>query len=455
MYNAKTTNLFRILALFLQKRLIKCKGGDIINRKTGGVEDLAMLLEFSCSNHKSILDKVVFSALAGKDTSHEERVKNFDSFRVLKGAIIYGANGSGKSNFIDAISFVKNLVSDSIRHQPGQGIFQRPHKLAKTGKSSYSIQFVKSNTRYAYGFVLENFVVVEEYLYYFPNGRQTKIFERTNDTFVTGTKFKNRLSNCNEVLKPNRLLLSCAANFSNAVEIEDAFRFFNEDIVIYGSENQMNWMNYSLRKIHEDEKIKDIVLAFLEDLHTGIRDIKVDIDEKTLDESELPPFLSDEFRNQIMQQKVSSFTTKIVYDDFETDLMSEESAGIQKLFSILCPLIDIMINGKVLICDELETNLHESLVYGIVRLFTQLRTEEFAQIIFSTHDTSLLNLDLFRRDQIWFTELSKETRCTELYSLAEIKNVRKDEVVGKGYIAGKYGAIPMLNLDFANVISKL
>ena len=119
-YNAKTANLFCFFAFFSQKRLIKCKGGDIINRKTGGMEDLVMLLEFSCSNHKSILDKVIFSALAGKDTSHEERVKIFDSFRVLKGAIIYGANGSGKSNFIDAISFVKNLVSDSIMHQPGQ-----------------------------------------------------------------------------------------------------------------------------------------------------------------------------------------------------------------------------------------------------------------------------------------------------------------------------------------------
>ncbi len=414
-----------------------------------------MLLEFSCSNHKSILDKVNFSALAGKDTSHEDRVKEFDSFRVLKGAIIYGANGSGKSNFIDAISFVQNLVSDSIMHQPGEGIFQKPHKLAKTGQSTYSIQFIKSNTRYAYGFVLENFIVVEEYLYYFPNGRQTKIFERQKDSFVTGIKFKNRLSNCNEVLKPNRLLLSCAANFSNVGEIEAAFRFFKEDLVMYSSENQMNWLNYSLRQIHDDSKIKDVVLAFLEDLHTGIKDVKIDIHEKMLDESELPPFLSDEFRNQIMQQKVSSFTTKIVYDKFETDLMDEESAGIQKLFSILCPLIDIIVNGKVLICDELETNLHESLVYGIVKLFTELKTAEFPQIFFSTHDTSLLNLDLFRRDQIWFTELSKETRSTELYSLAEIKNVRKDEVVGKGYISGKYGAIPMLNLDFANVISKL
>ena len=114
-----------------------------------------------------------------------------------------------------------------------------------------------------------------------------------------------------------------------------------------------------------------------------------------------------------------------------------------------------MINGKVLICDELETNLHEALVLGLIKLFINVQTEEFAQIFFSTHDTSLLTLDLFRRDQIWFTELSTTDRSTKLYSLAEIKNVRKDESVGKGYIAGKYGAIPMLNIDFANIVANM
>ena len=135
--------------------------------------------------------------------------------------------------------------------------------------------------------------------------------------------------------------------------------------------------------------------------------------------------------------------------------MLEESTGIKKLFAILCPIIDILVNGKVLICDELESSLHESLVYGLVKLFINTETETFAQMIFTTHETGLLNLDLFRRDQIWFTELTKDERSTDLYSLAEIKNVRKEENFGKGYIAGKYGAIPMLNLDFAKIVSQM
>ena len=101
----------------------------------------------------------------------------------------------------------------------------------------------------------------------------------------------------------------------------------------------------------------------------------------------------------------------------------------------------------MLICDEIETSLHESIVYKIFDFFKQnvISNENYAQIISTTHDTSLLRLDLFRRDQIWFTELKKYERSTDLYSLAEIKNVRKDENIGKGYILGKYGAIPMLN----------
>lgn len=134
--------------------------------------------------------------------------------------------------------------------------------------------------------------------------------------------------------------------------------------------------------------------------------------------------------------------------------MSEESTGIRKLFEFICPMIDIVSNGKVLVCDELEANFHESIMYGLVNLFRKLNRTPSAQMIFTTHDTSVLSLDLFRRDQIWFTELTRDTRETDLYSLAEIKNVRKDENIGKGYIAGKYGAIPMLNENLANIIQE-
>ena len=413
-----------------------------------------MLLAFSCSNHRSIRDEVLFSAIAGTDRTHAENIERVAGVEVLKAAVIYGANGSGKSNFIDAISFVKNLVSNSINHQPGQGILQTPHKLdGYERKSNYKIQFIVDGIRYAFGFSLKNMLVVEEYLYYFPNGRQTKIFERVGEEYSAGRNFRNRFNSCKDVLKPNRLMLSCAANFSSVDEVIAAYHFFNDELVIYSSANQENWMNYSLHQINANEQMKAIVLKLLDALDTGIKDIHVDIKKEDLDVSHLPPFLSDEFKKVLLQEKIDAISAKVLYEGFETDLISEESTGIKKLFGILCPFIDIMVNGKVLVCDELETNLHESLLFGLVKQFVNMRGSKPAQLIFTTHETGLLNLDLFRRDQIWFTEIKLADRSTDLFSLTEIKNVRKDENFGKGYIAGKYGAIPMLNLNFANVIS--
>ena len=415
-----------------------------------------MLLEFMCSNHKSIKDKIVFSALAGSDNTNDDMTEEIAGVKVLKSAVIYGANGSGKSNFIDAISFVKNLVVNSITHQPGQGIRQIPHKLSGLGsESTYQVQFVIKGIRYVFGFSLKNLLVSEEYLYYFPNGRQAKIFDRKDEKFTVGSKFRGKFSSCKDVLKPNRLLLSCAANFTAVEEVADAFSFFNNELVVYGAENQDNWMNYSLYQINSNEKMKRVVLSLMQDLGMGVKDIKVSIDQKKMESIELPPFLTDEFKNMLLQTKVDAITAKVVYEKFETDLLQDESTGVRKLFALLCPMIDILINGKVLLCDELESSLHEALVYELVKLFMTIKTDKFAQIIFTTHETGLLNLDLFRRDQIWFTEMEGTDRSTDLYSLAEIKNVRKDDNFGKGYITGKYGAIPMLNVNFADIVSKM
>lgn len=415
-----------------------------------------MLLEFACSNHKSIRGEILFSTLAGKDNTFEEKTKEITGGRVLKSAIIYGANGAGKSNFIDAIAFVKNLVTNSINHQPGQGIRQSPHKLDGFEKdSTYRIQFITQDIRYVFGFSLRNMLVLDEYLYYFPNNRQTKIYERVGEEFSAGNKFRGKFNTCKDVLKPNRLLLSCAANFSIVKEVTDAYVFFNDELVVYDPANQINWMNYSLYQMNTNPKMKSAVLNFLSELGTDIRDIQVTIDEKKLESSELPSFLSDEFKALLLQNNVNAITARVCYDDFNVDLMQDESTGIQKLFGILCPIIDIMMNGKVFICDELESSLHESIVFGLVKLFMNTQTNKFAQMIFTTHETGLLNLELFRRDQIWFAEMRKEDRSTDLYSLAEIKNVRKEDNFGRGYISGKYGAIPMLNLNFADIVSEL
>lgn len=414
-----------------------------------------MLLEFSCSNHKSIRNKITLSLVAGSDTSHEENTKEFGDIRVLKSALIYGANGSGKSNLVDAISFVKRVVMNSVTYQPGTGIMQIPHKLEGTTlPSTYQIHFIAGSIRYVFGFSLKNMLVDEEYLYCFPNGRSTMIYERDTEGFTPGSKYKNKFGTCKDVLRPNRLLLSCAANFTSVEEIMDVYRFFAEDLVIYDSTNQDNWMNYSLCQINENSIMKETVLSFMRSLGMDIKDIKVNIDKKKMELSELPPFLNDDFKNMLLQKDIDAISARVVYDKFEIDLMQDESDGVRKLFGLLCPMIEIMINGRVLVCDELENNLHEAILYELVKLFMKLKFSKFPQIVFTTHETGLLNMELFRRDQIWFTELEGSERYTDLYSLSEIKNVRKDDNFSKGYISGKYGAIPMLNSEFADYISK-
>lgn len=385
--------------------------------------------------------------IAGSDNTSEELLKEFGNFRILRSAIIYGANGSGKSNFINALAFMCELVNSSINYQPGQEVFQACHKLSTMETpSEYNIQFVRNDIRYAYGFSVKKNVISDEYLYYFPKGRQVKIFERKEMELKPGDRYKNAFDVSISILKNNRLFLSCAANYSNVKEVEEAFLFFNKDIVVYNPEIN-NWTEYSIELMQKNDMIKKAFVDILQALGTGIKDVKVKLEKVKL--SDLPQELQipDALKTLIGSQDGNRIEAKVVYDQFEVDLMSEESAGVKRLFQMICPIIDILNQGKILICDELENSLHESVIFQIVQLFQYYKKDKFAQLIFSTHDTSLLDSDLFRRDQVWFTQLNQD-RATDLYSLVEIKNVRKSENLKKGYVSGKYGAIPMLNRKF-------
>ena len=386
--------------------------------------------------------------IAGKDNTSEELLKVYNNFRVLRSAVIYGANGSGKSNFINALLFMCNLVQTSISYQPGQKIPQAAHKLSeKENPSTFDIQFIRNNVRYAYGFSIEGGVITEEYLYYFPNGRQVKIFERDRMNIQPGNRYKSSFDvSIKDVLKENRLFLSCAANYSNVRELEEAFLFFTTDIVIYNP-SMNNWTEYSIRLMQDNPSIKEEFLQMLNALDTGIQDVKLKVEKVKFTDLKRDLQLPDNLMGLIPEQEGNRIEAKVVYDQFEIDLLSEESSGIKRLFEIICPMIDILNTGKVLICDELEASLHEAVIYKIVQLFQNYKKDIFAQLIFSTHDTSLLNRELFRRDQVWFTQLNKD-RATDLYSLVEIKDVRKSENLAKGYVSGKYGAIPMLNHVF-------
>lgn len=410
-----------------------------------------MLLQFSCSNHKSIKDEILFSAVASGEKRFIDNLIPFSKDKsILKSAAIYGANGTGKSNIIDAINFMRSTVITSVKNQPGDNINQKAHKLSSLDDTTkYDIQFTIDSIRYAYGFSLLNSLIYEEYLYFFPNGRKTKIFTRKGTKYEPGSKFSNSFDTCKDVIKDNRLFISCAANYSNVKEIIAVFFFFKDDIVIYSGKYPI-WMQGSLRAMNTKPHIKEQIIQLLNKLDIPIKDILFENIE--IDASKLYRAFFDDVQEK--NKTLSILRTDIVYENFEVDL-NEESTGVQKLIEILYPLLDAAEHNRILIFDEIECNIHESIIKNLVHIFSKINLSNKAQLFFTTHDTSLLSLDLFRKDQIWFTELKSDHRSTDLYSLAEIKNIRNYENIEKGYITGRYGAIPMLNNEFANIFADL
>lgn len=387
-----------------------------------------MLLEFSCSNFKSIKEKVTFSAIATDNIKNEKYLKKFDDFRVLHTSVIYGPNGAGKSNIFKGIGFMRDLVIKSRENRPGEVLKQPTHKMAHDKKSEFNMQFIINNIRYAYGFVLKDNLVDEEYLYYFEDKNAVKVFEREEGEVCLGEKFEENkvlLEIIENEIGDNKLLLSCIGDKSDIFEINNAFLFFKEYLVIQNSDVKTERKN-CIKVMMENEKMRELIISVFREFDSDLKDIKIESSGENLDDKDI--------------------RIKFVYDEFETDLYKEESTGINKLFDLVLPIVESFINGKVMIVDEIELNLHRNIAYKIISLFNTHLPNNSDQLIFTSHDISLLSLNLFRNDQIWFAQLGKG-RATELYSLVEIKNIRADENIAKGYIMGRYGAVPSFKND--------
>ncbi len=388
----------------------------------------------------------MFTMLAGPDTVMEENCFEFSNRKVLRSAAIYGPNGSGKTSFLDAIVYMKNMVCGSASFQPEYVPPQKRNKESSEDiPSEYVALFARNGVRYSYAFSMVNGLVDEEYLLCFPNGKRVTVFMRKGLEINAGNKFRGAFGLAKEALKDNRLFLSCAANYSNVSETSEAYRFFASDLVIYNPA-MTNWMDYSTKLLRRDDKLRDLFVDFLKSLGTGIKDVEIAPSGDEVEAIHQQVRLADPIIEPVPRIDGGRTGIKIVYDDFEVDL-SEESAGVQRLFQMICLIVDVLKGDKIMICDDFESSLHESIVCQIVQLFQDRNPDQRAQLIFTTHDTSLLCEDLFRRDQIWFTELNEE-RATDLYSLAELKDVRKYENKRRQYMNGKYGAIPVLNEDF-------
>ena len=414
-----------------------------------------MLMEFSVENYMSIKDRVTLSMVASKDTSHENNViKNADKgINILNTAVLYGANASGKTTVLRGIGFLARLLNMSHEMQKGRKINVKPFKLDRAWldkPSSFEIVFKTEGVKYAYGFSATEDKVIDEYLYYYPKGRQSIIFERENTTdykFTSDVELQTQIKN--KFDSPNKLYLSTASlwEYENA---QIPFKWLTSSVQIIISHERLEEFTANLMK--ESEVINKRVKSLMKNAIKDIEDIsftEIEIDKK---DNPLLKYLTEDAKSTLLSNndnKLLSVNTAHRINnsqelvDFD---LGEESDGTQKLFGLLGPWVDVLEQGSALIIDELDIRLHPHLTRFLVELFQNPEiNKRNAQLIFSTHDTNLLDQDLFRRDQIWFTE-KKEDNSTDLYSLDDF-TVRKDAAIEKGYLQGKYGAIPYMKGD--------
>lgn len=405
-----------------------------------------MLIEFNIENFRSFKEKVTFSMLATKDTALDGNlIKEVLDDSLLKSAVIYGANASGKTNVLLALDFFKALVLHSHTHQKGEGIRFTPFKLDKkclSQPTNMSILFIKNNVKYSYYISFDSEKIIEENLYYYPKNKKALVFERNNTTEYNFTVDEKEQRTISERTLPNTLYLSKATQ-ENYEKTSNAFDWFRDNLQVIRSTDYPGLSTFTVELLKKDAELKSYIMKALLEADVGIDDISA-ISKKVSPEQlkNFPPelvklILGD--KNEIDGYQIQTLHKGVLFD-FET----EESDGTRRIFSLIGPWIDALKNGKILVVDEIDTKLHHLLNLFLIRLFhdpTQNKTN--AQLIFTTHNTNLLDQDIFRRDQIWFTEKNNKTGVTDLYSLVEY-SPRKDKDIERGYLAGKYGALPFI-----------
>ena len=394
-----------------------------------------MLIQFSVENYLSIKDKVVLSLLASRDSEHPEHLILDGNKNYLKSAVIYGANASGKSNVLNAFWFMVNYVLTSHNQQVHKAIERSPFKFDKetpARPSGFEVIFTANGIRYAYGFSVTDKAVVEEYLYYYPNGRQALIFERKDTTDFRFTVDIDEQNTLKDRTSANKLYLSVASNWSYAKVIPVLEWFASCQIITKNSVADAYGLEAEQLK---DDDYRRVIASMLRVADFGIQSLQV------RDSDPIPSQHSDIFTNidavhtvQDIEGNTSSYTLN----------MTEESDGTNSYFKLIGIVKKALDQGTLLVADEMDAHLHPLLTKHLVSLFNSAEfNPNGAQLIFTSHNTNLLDLDVLRRDQIWFTEKDEQTAATDLFSLYDF-SIRKDAKVEKGYLIGRYGAIPFI-----------
>lgn len=418
-----------------------------------------MLLEFSVGNYLSFKSKTTLSLMATAIKEHvDTNIFSTERYSLLKGAVVYGANASGKSNLIRAMSTMRRLVLRSFEQSSADELDITPFLLSTETENSPSLfeaVFVIDNIRYRYGFEVDDRNIHSEWLFEAQRQAEKPLFIRERDGIEVMTKAFPEGKNLEERTRDNALFLAVVDQF-NGRTAKKIMKWFNNFITISGLSHE-GYKGVTFGML-EDKNTQQVLLDFYKRLDLGFDDIA--ITKKLFDPKELPGDMPEALVKQLVTDLEGAFRIdiKTIHQKYdiqnkaigavEFDMRSQESAGTNKLFNISGPVFDVLNDGGALVVDELDSSLHPLLTLAITRLF---HSKEFnrnnAQLIFTTHDTNLLYYGKYRRDQIYFVEKDKYG-ASETYSLVEYKEdgktIRKDRSFEKDYIEGRYGAIPFI-----------
>jgi len=420
-----------------------------------------MLLEFSVTNYRSIRNTQTLRMAASNYDKGLQETNCFNAgvnglLKLLRTAVVYGPNAAGKSNLFRALHFMQSFVLLSHSHQEGQIINAAPFALdSRTRKepSEFEIFFIQDDVRYQYGFTVNRERVTKEWLLAFPEGKAQRWYEREYDAkadadrWYFGSKFTGRRQIWQEATRKNALFLSTAIQLNNE-QLKPVFGWFQDRLATILPGAQIN-MQLSIDHCASEEGTQHI-MAFMNSADISISGIMVKkIPIHPMKPEMLPPDMPQPLKEQVMRGMQGKEVPDIrflhktnsgesVYFHF-----GDESDGTQKLFAFAGPWLDVLAKGRILFIDELDTSLHPLMVRFLIGLVQNPEINKHnAQLIFTTHDTSILDTELFRRDQIWFVEKDHE-QASRLYPLSDFKP-RKGEALEKGYLNGRYGALPFI-----------
>ncbi len=413
-----------------------------------------MLIEFSVTNYRSIKEEQTFSLVASKSNelrdSHTFEAEGFKD-KLLRSATVYGANASGKTSLLFALWSMRAIVKESASESSrGDLLPVEPFKLdskSRKAPTEFEVVFMAKGVRYQYGFSATEKRVVHEWLLAFPEGRPQRWFEReliqNKYKWSFGASLKGEKQLWQKSTRDNALFLSTAVQL-NSQQLQPVYDWFKDTLRLFVDRELAPDASASFCEKNGKEKVVD----FLKKADLGINSIHVK--QETFD----PESLHEGIPDIIKQDIVKTMKGKNVYDiktvhksssgDSVEFALSQESDGTQKVFALAGPFLNSLQKGHVVCIDELHDNLHLELVKFLVGLFNNKTTNpRNAQLIFTTHETSMLDQKILRRDQIWFCEKDSK-HATQVYPLTDFHPRKGVENLELAYLSGRYGALPYI-----------